>query len=85
MTDRNIRIIVSSPNIEEYHRGIKQFCEKCQVRKEKAQKNHILFSLRAFLRIERFQTGITWFEAKIDIVREKVRTYLRFPKYSLTA
>lgn len=33
--------------IEEYHRGIKQFCgvEKYQARTEKAQRNHILFSL----------------------------------------
>ncbi|MDQ5955989.1 MAG: transposase [Chlamydiota bacterium] len=32
--------------IEEYHRGIKQFCgvERCQARTGKVQKNHILFS-----------------------------------------
>lgn len=75
--------------IEEYHRGIKQFCEveKCQAKTEKAQRNHILFSLRAFLRIERFcfQTGLTWFEAKIGIVREAVKAYLRCPKYVLSA
>lgn len=75
--------------IEDYHRGIKQFCgvEKCQARTEKAQRNHILFSLQAFLRIERFcfRTGLTWFEAKIGIVREAVKTYLRFPKYVLSA
>jgi putative transposase len=75
--------------IEEYHRGIKQFCgvERCQARTEKAQRNHILFSLRAFLRIERFclQTGLTWFEAKISIVREAVKAYLRYPKYVLSA
>ncbi len=75
--------------IEDYHRGIKQFCgvEKCQARTEKAQRNHILFSLRAFLRIERFcfRTGLTWFEAKIGIVREAVKTYLRCPKYILSA
>jgi len=75
--------------IEEYHRGIKQFCgvERCQARTGKVQKNHILFSLRAFLRIERFcfRVGITWFEAKLRIVREAVRTYLKHPKYLLTA
>src|SRR5665647_3859882 len=40
--------------IEEYHRGIKQFCgvEKCQARKEESQRAHIMFSLRAFLRLE---------------------------------
>jgi hypothetical protein len=75
--------------IEEYHRGIKQFCgvEKCQARTEKAQRNHILFSLQAFLRIERFcfRTGVTWFEAKIGIVREAVKAYLQYPKYLLSA
>ncbi len=73
--------------IEDYHRGIKQFCEKCQARTEKAQRNHILFSLRAFLRIKRFcfRTGLTWFEAKIGIVREVVKTYLRCLKYVLSA
>jgi putative transposase len=75
--------------IEEYHRRIKQFCgvEKCQARTEKAQRNHILFSLQAFLRIERFcfRTGLTWFEAKIGIVREAVKAYLQCPKYALSA
>ena len=38
--------------IEEYHRGIKQFCgvEKCQARKQESQRKHIMLSLRAFLR-----------------------------------
>jgi IS4 transposase len=37
-----------------YHRGIKKFCgvEKCQARKEESQRAHIMFSLRAFLRLE---------------------------------
>jgi putative transposase len=40
--------------IEEYHRGIKQLCgvEKCQARKDESQRAHIMFSLRAFLRLE---------------------------------
>jgi len=40
--------------IENYHRGIKQFCgiEKCQVRSANAQRNHIAFAIRAFLRLE---------------------------------
>jgi len=40
--------------IEEYHRGIKQLCglEKCQARKKESQRVHIMFSLRAFLRLE---------------------------------
>jgi putative transposase len=46
-----------------------------------AQQNHIGFSIRAFLKIERFsfKTGISWFEAKTQIIREAVRNYLENP------
>lgn len=71
--------------IENYHRAIKQYCgvEKCQARLGIAQQNHIGFSIRAFLRIERFsfKTGISWFEAKTRIIREAVRNYLENPIY----
>jgi len=73
--------------IEEYHRGIKQFVgvEKAFVRGNRAQRNHIGFALRAFLRIERysFSTGYSWFEAKFSIIREAVRLYLSNPTYTL--
>jgi hypothetical protein len=73
--------------IEIYHRGIKQFCgiERCQARSERAQRNHIELALRAFLRIEYhcFVKGISWFEAKISIVRDAVRAYLAKPIYTL--
>jgi hypothetical protein len=73
--------------IETYHRGIKQFCgiERCQARSEKAQRNYIELALRAFLRIEYhcFVKGISWFEAKISIVRNAVRAYLAKPVYTL--
>lgn len=72
--------------IETYHRGIKQFCgiERCQARSETAQRNHIEFALRAFLRLEYhcFVKGVSWFEAKTDIIREAVRTYLANPLYT---
>lgn len=71
--------------IEVYHRGLKQYCgaEKCQTRLGIAQENHIGLSIRAFLRLERFsfKTGTSWFEAKIKIVREAVRSYLERPIY----
>jgi hypothetical protein len=74
--------------IETYHRGIKQFCgiERCQARSERAQRNHIELALRAFLRLEYhcFVKGISWFEAKISIVRNAVRAYLAKPIYTLT-
>jgi hypothetical protein len=73
--------------IEEYHRGIKQFTgiERCQARSARAQRNHIGLALRAFLRLEwhRFTTGWSWFEAKWQIVREAVRQYLECPRYRL--
>lgn len=73
--------------IEEYHRGIKQFCgiECCQARKSLSQRAHIMFSLRAFLRleIERFRKGISWFESKRKIIRGAIRSYVQFPAHSL--
>ncbi len=73
--------------IEEYHRGLKQFCgvERCQVRSRRGQRNHIGLALRAFLRLEFhcLVTVISWFHAKTDIVRQAVRTYLADPLYTL--
>ena len=71
-------------SIEEYHRGLKQFCgvERCQSRSAIAQKNHIGLSIRAFLRLAHycFKTGMSWFDAKSDIIRNAVRGYLSNPK-----
>jgi hypothetical protein len=73
--------------IENYHRGIKQFCnvERAQVRAARAQRNHIGLALRAFLRLEVhcYHKGISWFEAKTSIIREAVRVYLAKPLYTL--
>lgn len=73
--------------IEEYHRGIKQFCgvERCQARRNSVQRAHIMMALRAFLRfeIQRIKTGITWFEAKLSITRNAVSQYIRNPIYQL--
>jgi len=73
--------------IEEYHRGIKQHCgvERCQARRARAQRNHIGLSIRAFLRLacHCFALGISWFTAKLDIIREAVRTYLTAPNIRL--
>lgn len=73
--------------VEEYHRGIKQYCgvERCQVRSARGQRNHIGSSLRAFVRLEyhRFTTGVSWFTAKFQIIRSAVRAYLADPLYTL--
>jgi len=69
--------------IEEYHRGLKQYCgvERCQQRQSRAQRNHIGLSIRAFWRLEwhRFRTGVSWFAAKVNIIRGAVRAYLANP------
>ena len=74
-------------HIEEYHRSLKQFCgiEHAQHRSAVAQRNHIGFALRAFLRLEyhRLQSGVSYYEAKARIVRDAIRAYLAHPRYIL--
>lgn len=75
--------------IEEYHRGLKQFCgvERSFVRLARAQRNHIGLAIRAFLRFEivSLRTGLSWFEAKIRIIRHAIKAYLANPIYALQA
>jgi putative transposase len=70
--------------IEVYHRGLKQFCgvERCQVRAARAQRNHIGWAIRAFLRLEhqRIRTGMSWFATKLDIIRPAIQHYLAQPQ-----
>jgi putative transposase len=74
--------------IENYHRGLKQCCgvERCQARAGRAQRNHIGMAIRAFLRLERhfYATGVSWYEAKAQIVREAIRAYIAKPLYGLS-
>lgn len=73
--------------IESYHRGLKQCCgvERCQCRRAKAQRNHILLSIRAFVRLEWhcLVRGVSWYGAKTGIVREAIRAYLANPTMQL--
>jgi hypothetical protein len=75
-------------SIENYHRGLKQCCgvERAQVRKADAQRCHIVLSVRAFVRLEanRARTGVSWYAAKADIVRDAIRAYLARPAIQLT-
>lgn len=81
------RLALQGWGVESYHRGLKQYCgiEKAQVRHATAQRGHILLALRAFLRLElhRLRTGISWYEAKLAIIRDAVRAYLAQPRYLL--
>jgi hypothetical protein len=58
---------------------------KCQARSATAQRNHIAMALRTFLRLETYSytTGDSWFEAKIQIIRDAIRHYLVSPRYNL--
>jgi hypothetical protein len=73
--------------IEEYHRGLKQHCgaQQCQSRRGRAQRNHIGLSIRAFLRLEVhcLALGMSWFQAKLEIIRDAVRAYLTNPNILL--
>jgi len=75
--------------IESYHRGLKQCCgiERAHVRTNRAVRGHLLLAIRAFVRLEvhRWRTGISWYEAKVALVREAIRTYLAHPRYVLRA
>lgn len=88
LIDQAAEYALSAWQIEVYHRGLKQFTgiEKSQHRKEIAQRNHIGLALRAFLRLEvhRLRTGISWFEAKANIIRDAIRSYLNHPDYTLS-
>lgn len=74
--------------IEEYHRGVKQLTglEKCQFRNQRAQRNHILCSIRALLALEqwRLERGIPWYEAKQRLIVEALSQYLNNPSIPLT-
>jgi DDE superfamily endonuclease len=69
--------------IETYHRDIKQFCgvERCMVRSERAQRNHIGWALRTYLRLiwHEMQTGTTRFATKLGIIRPAVQQFLTDP------
>lgn len=45
--------------------------------------DHLGLSLRAFLGLEanRLENGVTWYKAKLSIVRDAVRRYLAEPLY----
>jgi hypothetical protein len=73
--------------VEEYHRGLKMHTavDRCQTRMARAQRNHIGFAIRAFVRLEwhRFTTGVSWFAAKLSIIREAIRGFLAQPQLGL--
>jgi len=75
--------------IEVYHQGLKQNTgiERGQFRLTVSQRNHIALAIRAYLRLEvyRLKTGTSWFDAKQDIIRYAIRSYIADPLYILSA
>lgn len=73
--------------IEEYHRGAKQATglEECQALNQRAQRNHILCSILAFLALEkwRLDNDISWYEAKQQLIADALREYLKHPTIPL--
>lgn len=73
--------------IEEYHRGLKQATgiERCQARKARIQRNHILCSILAFVALEvrRLNTGTSWYQSKREIINHALAEYLKKPFISL--
>jgi putative transposase len=73
--------------IEEYHRGLKQCCgvEKCPSRRERCQRNHILWAIRAYVRLERqrLQTDRSWYASKLELLRGAIRAYRASPTLTL--
>lgn len=73
--------------IETYHRQAKQYCgiERSQCRSARAQRNHIVLSLRAYLRLEvhRLREAVSFYESKLSIMRGAIRQYLADPTYIL--
>lgn len=69
--------------IETYHRDIKQYggVERCAARSAHAQRNHIGWGLRAYLRLiwHELETGTTRFAAKMGIIRPAIQQFLTDP------
>lgn len=84
---RRLELAERSWAVEEYHRVLKQCCniERCQARSRRAQRNHVGMAIRAFARLSWhfYTTGVSWYEAKVAIVREAVRAYRSQPLYKI--
>lgn len=88
MTEAGRGVLANRANlIETYHRALKQFTgvERGQFRLQRSQRNHIGLAIRAYVRLEwhRWQTRVSIFASKLDIIREAVRLYLAHPIFSL--
>jgi putative transposase len=69
--------------IETYHRDLKQFCgvERCAARSARAQRNHIGWAIRAYLRLiwHELERGQTRFATKLAMIRPALQQFLADP------
>ena len=83
--ERHSELKKISWKIEEFHRGVKQYCgiERCQARKTHSQCSHILLSVRSFLVFERerLKSGVSWHESKMKIYRNAVSRFIDNPSF----
>lgn len=75
--------------VETYHRQLKQYCgaERSQHQSTQAQHNHVLMSIRAFLRLEvhRLRSAVSFYKSQAGIIREAIRAYLADPVHILAS
>lgn len=68
-------------NIETYHRELKQTCglERCQARTSRAQRNHILLSVKAWMKYftRRCLDGLSYYEQKWEIIKPAISTRIK--------
>jgi hypothetical protein len=75
--------------IEQFHRELKQLTgvEKCQARKSKIQRNHIICTVLVWIRL----TAIAWkagtniYRLKREMLSNYLRQELRGPSFSMKA
>lgn len=74
--------------IEQFHREAKQVTglEKCQCRKQRAQRNHIGCAMLVWVRLNQVavQTGQTIYQLKQSLLDDYMRHQLRSPSISMT-
>ena len=75
-TEQILNYVKKRWNIEVYHRELKPSCglERCQARTSRAQRNHILLSVLAWMRHfkRRCLEGVSYYQQKWDMIRPSV-------------
>ena len=80
MRDKILNYVKMRWNIELYHRELKQTCglERCQARTSRAQRNHILLSVLAWMQNfkDRCLNNISAYQIKWDVIKPAIANNL---------